>query len=400
MFAALRVRNYRLYAVIQLFATTASWVQRIAVDWLVFELTGSVTAVGFIVVVQYGPTLLLGMWGGVIVDRYEVRRLVMAAQAFLLAASGVLALLTFTGAVQVWHLFVVAAAVGLVQVVDEPARRVFVSELVDQSLLRTAISTEAAIFQTASMIGPAISGVLLVVAGGPWVFAVTAGFYAVSLTLLLFIDRGRLLLAPSAPRAKGQVVEALRYVRRKPIIFWTLLLLVFVAGIGLNWPVVLAPMSEDVFGAGASGYGVYNSALAAGALIGAFVSMRRTTLRLRSYVFAVLGFSGFKLLAAAAGVEWVFVALLALSGMCLVLMWTSASSLIQLSSNRAIRGRVMALYLLIAIGGQALGGPILGVVTTAYGARIGMAFSAAVPLLAALAIAMIFASRIRRRRSA
>lgn len=283
MINALRVRNYRFYSVGQLFSLTAIWMQRITQDWLLFELTGNVTAVGLLVMMQFGPILLFGLHGGLIVDRYQKRLLIIWAQIIVVVVGTALAILSFTGAMEAWHIFALALVVGLVSVVDQPARQVFVSELVGPRLLRNAVSTNSAIFQVAALIGPALSGILLATVGAGYAFAATAVGAVIGLSMLGLIRKSELVSFPTAPRKKGQLREALQYVRNKPVIFWTLCALFFVSGIGMNWSVLLAPFADAVFNAGASGYGSYNSSIAVGALIGAILSMRRVTVRLRTF---------------------------------------------------------------------------------------------------------------------
>lgn len=395
MVSALTVRNYRIYAIAQILALTAVWTQRVAQDWILFQLTGNVSTVGFLVVMQFGPVLLFGMIGGVIVDRYSKRALILISQTVVVLAGAALAILAFTDRLEAWHIFALAGLVGLCSVVDQPARQVFVSELVGRQLLSNAVSTNSAIFQTSALIGPAVAGIMLANWGGGWAFLVTAIGASLSLVLLILINTADLTQFPTAPRQKGQAREALAYVRRKPVIFWTLILLVFVAGIGMNWSVLLAPMAEHVFDSGAQGYGSYNSAIATGALIGAILSMRRMGVRLRTFYTAVIGFTSLKLASAFMPLEWAFMATIALAGLWSVLMWTAANALIQTSSNMLIRGRVMSIYLLISVGGQALGGPLLGTLVDLWGARVGLIISGAVPLTAALVIGFIV-TRVHR----
>lgn len=389
MVSALRVPNFRIYATAQILALTAVWTQRIAQDWILFQLTGNVKAVGLLALMQFGPILLFGIIGGVIVDRYPKRAIIITAQIVVVTSGLLLAVLSFSGRLEAWHIFVLAAVVGLFSAVDQPARQVFVSELVGRQLLANAVSTNSAIFQTSMLLGPAIAGVLLANWGGGWAFLTAAIGATLSLILLLTIRTAQLTKFPQVPRAKGQVREALTYVRRKPVIFWTLILLGFVSTIGMNWSVLLAPMADHVFESGAQGYGSYNSALAIGALTGAILSMRRMGVRLRSFYGAVIGFASFKIVAVFMPLEWAFMATIAFAGLCSVLMWTAANSLIQTSSNMLVRGRVMSIYLLVAVGGQALGGPLLGTLVDLWGARIGLMISGAIPLMAALILGFI-----------
>lgn len=395
MLSALSVRNYRVYAIAQILALTAVWTQRVAQDWILFELTGNVKTVGFLVIMQFGPMLLFGMLGGVIVDRANKRLIILISQFAVLASGTLLAALTFTDRIAVWHIFVLAGVVGCFSVVDQPARQVFVSELVGRQLLTNAVSTNAALFQMSALLGPAIAGVMLAQFGGGWAFAVTAIGTALSFLFLLLIKTRDLYRFPTAPRTKGQIAEAVRYVRGKPVIFWTLTLIVFVAGVGMNWSVLLAPMAEYEFHAGAGGYGSYNSAIAAGALVGAVMSMRRTHVRLRTFYASVMWFGALKALSGVMPTEWAFLLCLPVAGFFSVLMFTAANTLVQTSSNMLIRGRVMSIYILFFIGGQALGGPLLGALVDVWGARTGLIISGTVPLIAAAVIGLIV-TRVHR----
>lgn len=389
MVSALQVPNFRLYALSQIFALTSVWTQRIAQDWILFQLTGDVKAVGFLALTQFGPILVFGIIGGVIVDRYSKRMLIVTSQIVVILSGATLATLMFTGSLDAWHIFALSALVGVCSAVDQPARQVFVSELVGRGLVTNAVSTNSAIFQTSMLIGPALAGILLSTWGGAWAFLATAVGGTIALGLIFGIKSAQLTRFPSVPRQKGQVGEAIRYVRRKPVIFWTLIMLMFVACIGMNWSVLLAPMADNVFGSGAQGYGAYNSAIAVGALTGAILSMRRVTVRLRTFYTAVVCFTALKLVASFMPLEWAFMVTIAVSGLWSVLMWTGANTLIQTSSNMLIRGRVMSIYLLVSVGGQALGGPLLGTIVDLLGARGGLLVSGAVPLVAALVIGFI-----------
>ena len=393
MVSALGIRNFRIYALAQIIALTSVWTQRIAQDWILFQLTGDVKAVGFLALTQFGPILLFGIIGGVIVDRYSKRALILTAQSVVISSGATLAVLMFLDSLEAWHVFALSALVGIFSAVDQPARQVFVSELVGRQLLTNAVSTNSAIFQTSMLIGPAIAGILLATWGGAWAFLVTAIGGTMSFLLLLLIRRADLTRFPSVPRAKGQIGEALRYVRGKPVIFWTLCMLVFVSCIGMNWSVLLAPMADGVFDSGAQGYGAYNSAIAVGALIGAILSMRRTTVRLRTFFTAVICFTSLKFLASLMPLESAFMATIALSGLWSILMWTGANTLVQTSSNMLVRGRVMSIYVLVAVGGQALGGPLLGFIVDHLGARGGLMVSGAVPFIASIVIGIIVTRR-------
>ncbi|SDZ13755.1 MFS transporter [Herbiconiux ginsengi] len=394
---SLSVRNYRIFALTNLVAMTAVWMQRIAQDWLVLELSGSVAAVGVTVALQFAPMLVFGLVGGVIVDRYPKRVLLMITQTAAVFTSLTLAILTLTGTVQVWHIYVVAVVLGFVTVIDNPARQVFTNELVGPRYLRNAISLNSSMFQLGGLIGPAVSGALLVAVGAGWSFGINAVACALVVFALSRLRVSELFPAPVAPRAKGQLVEGIRYVRGKPAILWTIVMLAVLAVFSQNMPVILAAYASDVFDAGPGGYGLFNTLVAVGALTGALLSTRRRVVRLRT----VIGLAGvYGLLQAASGwmpSEYLFGAALVLVGFGWLMFITCANALVQMSSNTAIRGRVMSLYVLVLLGGQSIGGPAMGWVVEHFGAHVGMVLSGAVPALAAAVIGLLIARRSRLR---
>ncbi|PVZ94912.1 MFS transporter [Amnibacterium flavum] len=395
---ALSVPNYRLFAFSHLIAMTAIWIQRVSQDWLVLQLSGNVAAVGITVAMQFAPMLLFGMLGGLIVDRFPKRTLLMVTQAVSALLSAGLAVLALTGTIQVWHIWVIALASGFVTVVDNPARQVFVSEVVGHRHLTNAISLNASIFQLGGLIGPAVSGALLLSVGAGWSFAINAAACLVVVTVLLCLRTSDLLPAPAVQRARGQLKEALVYVLAKPEILWTLVMVGVLAVFAFTMPVLLAAFADDVFHTGAGGYGLYNSVLAAGALVGAIASTRRASLRLRTVLIAAGLFALLQALGGLMPVEFAFCLALFAIGVLNLLFITGANALVQLSSNPSIRGRVMSLYILLLLGGQAIGGPVMGWIVQAYGAHVGMIISGTVPALAAVAIGLIL--RRSRRRTA
>lgn len=386
--SSLRVPNFRIFTASHLIAMTGAWMQRIAQDWLVFELSGSVAAVGITVALQFLPMLLFGLWGGVIVDRYSKRMLLMLTQGIVGILSVVLAILALTGLVEVWHVWVIAFAVGLVIVIDNPTRQVFVNELVGPRHLRNAISVNAAIFQLGGLLGPAVAGVLLVAVGAGWAFAINAVTCLITVLALSMLKSAALVRTPPAPRAKGQLRQGLAYVVSKPAILWSVVMVAVLSVFALTTPVILAAYATEVFDVGAAGYGLFNALIAGGALAGAIASTRRTGVRLRMVVL-MGGLWG--VLQAAAGFmpsELTFAALLVGVGVAHILFITAANSLVQLSSNMGVRGRVMSVYVLVLLGGQAIGGPLMGWIVEAWGPHTGMAISGIVPALVAVAISI------------
>ncbi len=391
--ASLKVPNFRLFTLSNVIAMSAIWMQRIAQDWLVLELTGSVVAVGITVAMQFSPMLVFGLFGGVIVDRRSKRMLLMITQSIIGTLSLLLAVLALSGAVQVWHVYLIALVVGFVSIIDNPARQVFVNEIVGPRHLRNAISVNSSVFQLGGLIGPAVAGILLVAVGAGWAFAINAAACLITVFTLSQLRTSALIRTPPMPRSKGQLRQGIRYAAGKPTILFPLIMLAFLAVFALNMPVMLAAYAADVFNLGAGGYGLFNSLVATGALVGALASTRTAGVRLRS-VIAAGGLWG--VLQATAGLMpnvVAFSAVLVLSGFATLLFFTAANSLIQLTSNLGIRGRVMSLYVLIMMGGQALGGPLMGVIVEHFGAHFGMIVSGLVPAVAAGMLGVLLARR-------
>jgi MFS family permease len=405
-FAALKIFNYRLYLLSQIIANTSGWMQRIAIDWLVFELTNSVTAVGVTVFLQFAPTLLFGVWGGVLADRVDKRKLMIVTQSTTAVLCAMLGVVTLLGIVVVGEVWLVALLLGFIAAAEGPTRSAFLNEMVGHERLRNAISLNASIFHFGGLLGPAVSGVLIVVVGAGWSISVNAIAALVVVTALSCMRVRELRPAPRANRSKGQIREGLRYAVSKPSILWPLIMLAFVATFGMALPVLLVSFADDVFTTGAAGYGLYSSAAAVGALVGALLSTRRMTVRLRSIMFAGGIFGLSLILTAVSPVPPLFLIFLASIGATRLLFATAAESTVQLSTNRMIRGRVMALYSMVVLGGQALGGPLMGFLTQQYGVRVAMTIGGVVPTVAAIVIAIVLARsgrlslqlRLRRRR--
>jgi Arabinose efflux permease len=383
-FSSLRVPNFRLYVGGQIIATTAMGMQRVAQDWLVLQLSGSVAAVGITVALQFAPMLFFGLLGGVVADRYSKRMLLIATQTTAAIIASSLAVLILTGTVQVWHIWALACLGGFVTVIDNPARQVFVNEVVGPHNLRNAISVNSSTFQLGSLIGPAVGGIAISAIGSGWSFAINSVACLVVVCALSLMNPAKLLKAPVMPRSKGQLVEGIRYAVRKPAILFTLIVLGATAMFAYTMPVLLSAYASDVFHVGAGGYGAFNALVAAGALTGAIASTRRLDVRLRTVIVSAGVLGIVQLTAGLAPGMPAFVLLIAATGVVSLLFLTAANSLVQSSTNIGIRGRVMALYILVQLGGQAIGGPVMGWIVEQFGPHIGMAVSGGMPLLVAV----------------
>lgn len=385
-YGAVRLRNYRLYLCGQSLASTGTWMQVIAQDWLVLQLTNSAVAVGITMALQFLPTLLLGGYGGLVADRVTRRKLLLLTQSCNAALVATLAVVTLTGLVRPGLIYLFALLSGTVLVLDGPARQAFLSEVVPASQLRGAISLNSALFQSTRLVGPALAGVLVGLVGPGWVFAANAGCYIGPTIALLTLDVAALRPAAPTRREPHGVREAVRYVRTRPQLAWTIALVGVVGTFGLNFPVVLTSMADRTFHGDAGTYGRFNLALALGSVAGAVLAGVWPRARLRLIVAAAAAFGAAQLLAALAPGMTSFLLLLVTMGVANLAFQAMANASVQLGVDPSMRGRMMGLYLLVFTGGTPLGGPLVGAISGAWGARAAMAFCGLVPLLAAAGV--------------
>jgi MFS family permease len=386
-FVSLRARNFRLFVTGQLVSNTGGWVQRIAQDWLVLTITASATAVGVTTALQFVPTLLLGLYGGLIADRFDKRTVLIATNAAMSALAALLAALTLSGDVRAWHVYVIAFALGLVVAVDNPTRQSFVHELVGRDLMHNAISLNSSAFQLGAFIGPAISGVLINTVGTGTAFAINSVSYLGPIVALTRIDVSALNRAQHAAKADRRVIDGVRYARSHAAVLWPIVLISVFGLFSINLPVTLAAYARAEFHSGASGYGLLSSAVALGALCGALSSARSGTTRLRRLI-AIEAVTCLAIMAAAAtDAQWALLVLLVAVGAATLLFLTTANSTVQLATRDSLRGRVVGLYLLVFIGSGAIGGPIVGTIDQHYGPRGGMLLAGVVPLATVVLVA-------------
>jgi MFS family permease len=378
MFGSLRIRNYRLFCIGQLFANTGQWTQRVAQDWLVLSITGNTTDVGITVALQFIPSLFFGLPGGLIADRYSKRRILQVTQSGMALMAALLAGLTLTHTIRVWHIFVIAFLLGSFSAVDNPTRQSFVNELVGGSKLRNAISLNSAIFQSGALIGPALSGVLINLIGPGFSFAVNALCFIAPLTTLALMDSSRFLRRTVAERAPGQLRDGLRYVRDRPTLLWPTVMVGVFGMFAGNLPVTLAALAKYVFRSGAGGYGALSSIVAGGALVGALLTATGWP-RLRWVVGAGLGVASLDMIASAISSQLAFSVLLLFIGACTMTMLASSNSIVQTTADDHIRGRVMSVYLLVYLLCAAAGGPLLGSIDQHLGPQVGLFITGAVP---------------------
>ena len=369
-FSSLKIYNYRIFAAGALISNTGTWMGRVAQDWLVLtQLTPhSSVALGIVTGLQFAPLALLAPVAGMITDRFPKRRILFATQSAMALTSLLTGVLVVTGAVQLWHIFLLAFIQGVAAAMDNPARQTFVSEMVPHKSLSNAVGLNSASFNAGRLIGPGVAGLVIAAVGtGPAFFLNTLSFVAVLLALAR-MRPGELNITPRH-RGKGQIREGLRYVRGRPDII-LIMVLVFVMGtFGMNFQMTTALMATVVFHKGAGGYGVLGSIMAIGSLSAALLSARRPNPRLRILLMAYAAFAvAGAALALAPSYIW-FAVLLIPVGLTALTVMTTANSMVQLSVAPAMRGRVMALYMAVFMGGTPLGAPMIGWIGSAWGPR-------------------------------
>jgi MFS family permease len=387
-FASLGDRNFRLFLGGLFVSGTGVWMQRIAQDWLVLTLTDSPTAVGLTTAFQFLPTLLLGLHAGVLADRLPKRRVLQATQGAMALLAAVLAALTLTGAVQAWHVYLLATALGAVAAVDNPVRQAFVTEIVGVAQVRSAISMVSSTFQMGALVGPLMGGLLVGLVGPGWAFLLNALSYLGPLTALALI-RLPVQHSPHGGQQTGTgLQDGLRYALSHPTVLWPTVMVGTFGFFTVSLPVTLAAFAKNEFGSGALGAGILNGAAAAGALCGALVSARRRNpLRLRTIAAAAGLLAAAQVIASFGTSQAALTMLVVLVGAANLGFLTSAQSLVQLTVPEHLRGRVVAIYLLAFLGCGAIGGPVVGFVDETFGARYGLLLAGLVPALVVAAVA-------------
>ncbi|GAB2692112.1 MFS transporter [Thalassiella azotivora] len=394
-FASLHVFNYRLWAIGAIVSNTGTWMQRVAQDWLVLtELTdNSGVAVGITTGLQFGPMLVLGPAAGLVADRFDRRKVLMTTQGLSGLWGLILGVLVMTGTAQLWHVYVLAGLLGATAAVDAPARQTFVAEMVPADRLSNAVGLNSASFHAARMIGPALAGVLIATFGTGPVFVINGLTFAATLLSLTRMRTRELNVIPRATKGKGQIREGIRYVRGRSDIVLILAIVGLVGTFGLNFQMTTALMARLEFDKGASEYGLLGSIMAIGSLSGALLAARRERPRLRLLVGATAAFGLFSTAAAMMPTYELFAISLIPVGLSSLTLMTAANSTVQITTDPAMRGRVMALYMAIFMGGTPIGAPIVGWVGETFGARWTIALGGLVSLAVAFVAAAIVVSR-------
>ena len=396
-FRSLRNYNYRVWAAGALVSNVGTWMQRTAQDWLVLaELTHkNATALGVVMALQFGPLALMLPFSGFAADYFDRRKLLIATQATMgLLALG-LSILTLSGLVRLWHVYVFAFLLGCVSAFDATARQTFVAELVGEEDLSNAVGLNSTSFNAARMIGPAIAGFMIAAVGTGWVFLINALSYVGVLCSLFALRIDSLhRQAHDGGDGAGGLLEGWRYVWRRPDIKASLLMLFLIGTFGINFPIFISTMSVGVFHTGASEFGLLSSMLAIGSVAGALLSARREKPGLLVMTGAAGIFGAGFCLAAAMPNYGLFGCALIIIGLSAQTFTTTCNVSLQLSTDPNMRGRVIALFLAIAVGATPIGAPLVGWVADTLGPRCALAVGAASGF-AAVAVALRYLAKHR-----
>ena len=395
-FRSLRNHNYRLYATGGVVSNTGTWMQRVAQDWLVVLLAhNDGVALGITTGLQFLPALLLSPYAGLVADRMPKLRLLKITQSVMAVTALLLGLLAVTGAVQVWHVFILALVFGVGSAFDAPARQSFVSEMVGPDDLSNAVGLNSASFNAARLAGPAIAGLLIGLFGGGveatgWVIVINGFSYGAVLLALRAMVPADLHTAEREPRHKGQIRDAIRYLRGRPDLMLILCVVGFAGTFGLNFQMTSALMATQVFDKGATEYGLLGSIMAIGSLTGALMAARRTRIRLRLVVGAALAFGVVEIAAGLMPSYAAYALIVPLLGFTALTMITAANTTMQLATAPALRGRVMALYLMVFMGGTPIGSPFIGWLGEQFGARWTLIAGGGLTILGVLGAVAMF----------
>lgn len=382
-FAALANPNFRRFFTGQAISMIGTWMQSVAQAWLVLELTGSGTALGFVVALQTLPVLLGAPYAGLIADRVDKQRLLIGGQCVMSVLALALGLLTVTGSVRLWMVYVLAVALGLANAVDSPTRQSFVLEMVGPEHLRNAVTLNSVLVNAARAVGPAVAGVLIATIGVGVCFLINAGTFVAVIFALATMDRSALRPSPPAARERGQLREGFAYVRHTPALVVPLAMMGVIGMLAYEFQVVLPVVARSTFHGGAQAYGFLTAAMGIGAVVGGLVVASRGRTGTKPLVVAAAIFGVLILLTAAAPNLAFATVALALVGAGSVAFLAIGNATLQLTASPHMRGRVMALWSVAFLGSTPIGGPVAGYVSEHFGGRAGLVMGGLACLVAA-----------------
>ena len=362
---------------------SGTWIQSVAQMWLVYQLTGSGVALGVVTALQFTPVLVAGMWGGIVADRFDKRKILIATQSVAAVLAALLGILVLTDLVQLWMIYVLAFALGGVSVIEVPTRQSFVIEMVGEDQLSNAVGLNSTVFTSARVIGPAIAGLLIAGVGIAWCFLINAVSFAAVIVSMTKMNPAQLHRGAPVERAKGQLREGLRYVWNTPILRSSLLMMAIIGTIAFNFRILLPVMAEREFGGGAGTYGALSAVMGAGTVLGAlFVASRKEPTR-KTLIYSAIAYGVMIVLAGLAptlSLEMIALVPMGAAGIAFI---ATANSTLQLNAKESMRGRVMGLYSVVFLGSTPIGSPIVGWIGETFGVRAGFFISGIACLLAA-----------------
>ncbi|MGH2697892.1 MAG: MFS transporter [Actinomycetota bacterium] len=382
-FSSLSVPNYRLYFFGQIVSMSGTWIQSVAQMWLVYQLTGSGVALGVVTALQFTPVLVAGMWGGIVADRFDKRKILIATQSAAALLAALLGILTALGLVELWMIYVLAFALGSVSVIEVPTRQSFVIEMVGEEQLSNAVGLNSTVFTSARVIGPAVAGILIAGVGIAWCFIINAVSFVAVIVSMTKMNPAELHRTAPVERARGQLREGLRYVWNTPILRTSLLMMAIIGTIAFNFRILLPVMAEKEFGGGAGTYGALSAVMGVGTVFGALFAASRTRPTRKTLIYSAIAYGLLICLAGVApslSLEMVALVPMGAAGIAFV---ATANSTLQLNASEAMRGRVMALYSVVFLGSTPIGSPIVGWIGETFGVRAGFFISGFACLLAA-----------------
>ena len=393
-FSSLKFRNYRLWFTGALVSNIGTWMQRVGQDWLVLtQLTNnSGVALGLVTGLQFAPVLFLSPWAGVLADRMDRRKLLVITQASMGVFAAILGALVLSGHVRLWHVYVLATALGVAAAFDAPVRQTFVAQLVPKNKLANAVALNSASFNAARLVGPGVAGLLIAAVGTGWLFWLNAASFVWTILALVFMRTGELHPMPMVARSKGQIREGVAYLRGRPDILVIMAVIGVVSAFGLNFQMTSALIARTVFDKGAGEYGLLGSVLAIGSLSGALLAARREHPRVRLVVGAAFGFGVAASLLAIMPSYWAYAVMCIPVGLASLTMMTAANATIQMSTEPEMRGRVMALYMMVFQGATPIGSPIVGWIGEQFGARWAIGIGGITALMVSVA-ALVWVGR-------
>jgi MFS family permease len=372
-FRSLHTPNFRLFFVGQIISHTGTWMEMIAVIWLVLQLTDSGVALGLVTAAQFGPLLLLGAWTGLLADRADRHHLMLTTQVLFALSAALLAVLVVTDHITVTLLYVFAASFGVITAIDNPTRRALVNDLVASQDVPNAVGLNSAIMTGARVAGPTIAGLLIAGPGVEWCFVVNALSYLAVIWALTRMNRETMRRSPRVARAKGQLREGFAYVRRTPELLLPLVLVAVAGTLAMNYPITLPLLAERSLGGDVTTFTMLYATMSAGSVMGALQVARRRDVAIGVLVRAGMGLAVSILALAMAPATPLATAAALAVGFHMVFLVSGSNTVVQLRADPLMRGRVLALFSMVFLGSKPIGGPLVGWVSEAVGPRVGVA---------------------------